>query len=73
MKKETITGLGGDYIFLATPEGYTIMTAVNPNWANEYFVTGVSAYTNGYTILFFNKTVPTNVSFTVNVYWYKTS
>lgn len=73
MKKETITGLGGGYIFLATPEGYTIMTAVNPDWANEYCVTGVSAYTNGYTILFFNKAVPTTATFSVNSFWYKTS
>ena len=73
MKKETITGLGGGYIFLATPEGYTIMTAVNPDWANEYCVTGVSAYANGYTILFFNKAVPTTATFSVNSFWYKTS
>ena len=73
MKKETITGLGSGYIFLATPEGYTIMTAVNPDWANEYCVTGVSAYTNGYTILFFNKDVPTTATFSVNSFWYKTS
>lgn len=73
MKKETITGLGGGYIFLAAPEGYTIMTAVNPDWANEYCVTGVSAYTNGYTILFFNKAVPTTATFSVNSFWYKTS
>lgn len=73
MKKETITGLGGGYIFLATPEGYTIMTAVNPDWANEYCVTGVSAYANGYTILFFNKDVPTTATFSVNSFWYKTS
>ena len=66
MKKETITGLGGGYIFLAAPEGYTIMTAVNPDWANEYCVTGVSAYANGYTILFFNKAVPTTATFSVN-------
>lgn len=73
MKKETITGLGSGYIFLAAPEGYTIMTAVNPDWANEYCVTGVSAYANGYTILFFNKAVPTTVTFSVNSFWYKTS
>lgn len=73
MKKETVTGLDSGYIFLTTPEGYTIMTAVNPNWANEYFVTGVSAYANGYTVLFFNKAVPKTVTFTVNSYWYKTS
>lgn len=73
MKKETITGLGSDYIFLPTPEGYSIITAVNPNWGYEYCVRGVSAYLGGDTILFFTQAVPTNVSFTVNVYWYKTS
>ncbi len=73
MKKETITGLGSDYIFLPTPEGYSIITAVNPNWGYEYCVRGVSAYLGGNTILFFTQAVPTNVSFTVNVYWYKTS
>ena len=73
MKKETITGLGSGYIFLHTPKGYSIITAVNPNWGHEYCVTGVSAYLGGDTILFFNKAVPTTVSFTVNVYWYKTS
>lgn len=73
MRNETVTGLGGDYIFLNNPSGYTIMTAVNPNWANEYYVTGVSAYTNGYTILFLNKAAPTTASFAVNSYWYKTS
>lgn len=73
MKKETITGLGSDYIFLPTPEGYSIITAVNPNWGYEYCVRGVSAYLGGDTILFFAQAVPTNVSFTVNVYWYKTS
>ena len=73
MKKETVTGLGSGYIFVPTPEGYTIITAVNPNWGYEYCVQGVSAYLGGDTILFFNKAVPTNVTFTVNVYWYKTS
>lgn len=69
----TVTGLGSDYIFLPTPAGYTIITAVNPNWGYEYCVRGVSAYLGGDTILFFAQAVPTNVSFTVNVYWYKTS
>ena len=73
MKKETVTGLGSGYIFLPALEGYTIITAVNPNWAYEYFVQGVSAYLGGGPVLFFNKAVSTNVSFTVNVYWYKTS
>ena len=74
MKKETVTGLGSGYIFLNTPKGYTIITAVNPNWGGyEYFVEGVSAYLGGSTILFFDKVIPTTTSFTVNSYWYKTS
>mgnify|MGYP006981469320 CR=1 FL=1 len=73
MKKETVTGLGSSYIYLNNPSGYTLMTAMNPDWSNEYYVTGVSAYTNGISILFWNKAVPTSVSFTINAFWYKTS
>lgn len=71
MRSETLSGTGGNYIFVTIPTGYTLITAMNPNWANEYYVTGVSAYTNGFGVLFWNKEIPTSVSFTVNTFWIK--
>lgn len=71
VRTETFTGTGGNYSFVTFPEGYTLITAMNPNWANEYYIVGVSAYTNGYGVLFWNKEIPTSVSFTINTFWIK--
>ena len=73
MTKETINGMGTNYLYLPTKEGYSCMTAVNPSFASPYYVTGISAWANGTTVIFLDHTMADTESIALNVFWYKTS
>lgn len=73
MTEETINGMGTNYLYLPTKEGYSCMTAVNPSFASPYYVTGISAWANGTTVIFLDHTMADTESIALNVFWYKTS
>ncbi len=71
MTTETIAGMGANYLYLPTKAGYSCITAVNPSYASPYYVTGISAWANGTTVIFIDHAMADTGNITLNVFWHK--